>query len=60
MNEFFIVKCSSTLDDNERDLHVKENIEILEEIHKCKIKTVQFKIIDDDYFKDLISVILYK
>jgi hypothetical protein len=60
MNEFFIVKLSSILDIDELNNNIKENIDIIEDIHNCKIKSIESKYIEDDFAKGLISIILYK
>ena len=59
MSKFFIVKLSTSLDSNEVEKEVKENIDIIEEINNCKIKSIESKYIEDDFAKGLISMILY-
>jgi len=60
MSEFFIIKLSSILTDKEKDEEIKVNIEIIEGIHSCKIKSIDCQYVKDDFAKGLISVILYK
>ena len=58
MSKFFIIKVTSTLDSNELDYEIKENIDILEKTHCIKIKSIESKYIDDDFAMGLMSIIL--